>query len=216
MSSGKDKLRLGVAVAMLAVLGLTLSCTGFFVNPTLNSIAIGPATVSMAPAATQQMDAIGTYSDGSTADVTSKASWSSSDPTVANFNPDVVGELVAGPLANIPNPPGTATISASVGAITSGSTATVTVCPVVVTLVATASPAAQVTGGTIAFTATATFEGVTGSQDVTDEVTWNIGNTTVLSSISDGSGIAGDTPGSSTVSATLCGATSAAITVTIT
>ena len=40
MSSTKNKLRLAGAFAFLATLALTISCTGFFVNPTVSSITI--------------------------------------------------------------------------------------------------------------------------------------------------------------------------------
>ncbi|MFZ1054002.1 MAG: Ig-like domain-containing protein [Candidatus Sulfotelmatobacter sp.] len=217
MSSTKHKLRLASAFAALAMLALAVSCTGFFVNPTLSSIAIGPQNLSLAPSATQQMTATGTFSDGSTNDVTGKSTWSSSDESVASFNPSVVGQLVAGPLTNIPNPPGTTTISASEGAITS-STITVTVCPVVQQLTVTVNggTSATITSGSSAtFVATAIFSGVTGTQTVTDEVTWNISNTTILPSISAGSGTTvSSVDGTTGVSATLCGATSTSVTLT--
>jgi len=217
MSSTKHKLRLAGAFAALAMLALAVSCTGFFVNPTLTSLAIGPQNLSLAPTATQQMVATGTFSDGSTSDVTGKSTWSSSDESVASFNPSVVGQLVAGPLSNIPNPPGTTTVSASDGTVTS-STITVTVCPVVQTLVVTVNGGASATitsGDTADFDVLATFNGVTGSQDVTDEVTWNVSNTTILPSITDGSGTTtlGE-DGTTSVSATLCGTTSANVTLT--
>ncbi len=44
MSSKKSKLRLLGAFAALATLALAVSCPGFFVNPTLTAIAVGPLT----------------------------------------------------------------------------------------------------------------------------------------------------------------------------
>ncbi|MGA8273838.1 MAG: hypothetical protein WB919_19905 [Candidatus Sulfotelmatobacter sp.] len=215
MSSTKHNLRLAGSLATLIIAAVTVSCTGFFVNPTLSSIAIGPQNLSLSPTATQQMVATGTFSDGSTSDVTGKSTWSSSNEAVANFSPSIVGELVAGSLQNIPNPPGTTTVSASDGAITSSSI-TVTVCPVVETMTITATPTTVTAGDVVTFDAMATFAGVTGSQDVTDEVTWNISNTTILPSITDGSGTTtASTSGTTSVSATLCGATSSAITISV-
>jgi hypothetical protein len=217
MSCTKQKLRLAGAFAALAALALAVSCTGFFVNPTLTSLAIGPANLSLAPSATQQMQATGTFSDGSTSDVTGKCTWSSSDSSVATFNSSVIGQLIAAPLADIPNPPGTTTISASDGSVTS-STITVTVCPVIETLVVTIDGGNSETvtsGATVTFDVLATFNGVTGSQDVTDEVTWNISNTDILSNISDGQGVTNQGVDETTnVSATLCGFTSANVTLT--
>jgi len=218
MSSTNSKLRLIAAFAALATLALAVSCRGFFVNPTLTSLAIGPQNLSLAPAATQQMVATGTFDDGSTSDVTGKCTWSSSDQSVANFSPTVIGQLIAGPLSNIPNPPGQTTVTASDGAVTSSSV-TVNVCPVVQSMLVTVQGGNSVTvpaGSTVEFVATATFNGVTGSQTVTGQVTWNISNTGILSSIgTDGSGITTDgTTGTTSVSATLCGSTSAAVTLT--
>jgi hypothetical protein len=217
MSSPKHTLRLAGAIAALATLALAVSCTGFFVNPTLTSLAIGPDNVSLAPLGTQQMVATGTFSDGSTQTVTGQSTWSSSDESVATFNPSIIGQLVAAPLSSIPNPPGTTTISASDGTVTS-STITVTVCPIVETLVVTVNSGASATitaGNTATFDAMATFNGVTGSQDVTSSVSWNISNTTILPSITDGQGatVVGET-GTTSVSATLCGFTSQNVSLT--
>jgi|HubBroStandDraft_1064217.scaffolds.fasta_scaffold00045_19 hypothetical protein len=217
MSSTKYKLRLAGAFAALAALALAVSCTGFFVNPTLTSLAIGPQNVSLAPLGTQQMVATGTYSDGSTQTVTGQVTWSSTDQSVANFSTSVLGELIAGPLSSIPNPPGTTTVSASDGTV-AASSITVTVCPVVETLVVTVGGGSSQTisnGSTAVFDAMATFNGVTGSQDVVDSVTWNISNTSILPSITDGQGatVSGET-GTTSVSATLCGFTSQNVTLT--
>jgi hypothetical protein len=214
MSSTKSQIRAIGAVATLAMLAFAISCKGFFVNPTLNSVAIGPQTVNLAPTTSFQMQAIGTYSDGSTNDVTNKASWTSSNPSIAAFSSSTIGQITATSLANIPNPPGTTTISASVGAINSTSSATVTVCPVVNTMTISASPKTVSTGQAITFTALATFQGVSSQTDVTSQVTWNVGSTSILT-ITGGTG----TPmaaGTTTVSASLCGGTSNTITITVT
>ncbi len=218
MYSPKKKLRLIGAFAALATLALAISCRGFFVNPTVTSLAIGPANLALAPSQTFQMVATATYSDGSTGDVTGKSVWTSSSPTVANFSSP--GKLTAAPLANLTSLPGTTTVSASDGTVTS-STQTVNVCPVVQTLTLTVNGGASVTvagGAAVKFDVLATFNGVTGTTDVTANVTWNISNTAVLASIDtsgNGTTITGN-PSTITISATLCGATSRTVTVTTT
>jgi hypothetical protein len=214
MSLTKSQIRAIGAVAVLAMLAFAISCKGFFVNPTLNSIMIGPQTVNLAPMASQQMQAIGTDTQGNQSDVTSKAVWTSSNPSVASFSSTVIGQITATSLSNIPNPPGTTTVSASVGAINSTSSATVTVCPVVNTMTVSASPTSVTTGQAITFTAQATFQGVSAQTDVTSEVTWNVGSTSILT-ITGGTGTPVST-GQTTVSASLCGATSNTITITVT
>ncbi len=67
--------------------GLTGS-TNLHVNPpTLQSLAIQPASAATIPqGTTQQYTAIGTYSDFSTQDLTATVTWNSSDTTVAAIN----------------------------------------------------------------------------------------------------------------------------------
>jgi trimeric autotransporter adhesin len=224
MVSKKSRLRLMGALAALAALALAASCTGFFQNPTVTSLAIGPANLTLAPSTSYQMVATATYSDGSTGDVTGSALWTSSNVSVANFT--APGLLAAASLQALGDTlPGTTSISASDGTV-SASAQTVNVCPTVESMMLVVSTSSGGTGGNSAsvgggeplyFTATATFNGVTGSQTVTDDVTWTIGNTSALSSITDGEGItvAGN-QSTFTVYATLCGANSNTVSITTT
>lgn len=118
MSSTKHKFRLAGAFAALATLGLALSCTGFFVNPTLTAITISPADpqVEVDTTLVPALSVYGTYSDGSTGVVSSGVSWSSETPSVATVTAG--GSLVGVSL-------GTATIEASAQAVTASATATV-------------------------------------------------------------------------------------------
>lgn len=217
MSSKNQNLRLIGAFAVVGVLALVASCRGFFVNPTITSLAIGPANLSLAPSTTFQMVATATFSDGSTGDVTGKSVWTSSNTSVAAFSSP--GRITAGSLQNITTLPGTTSVSASDGTVSSSSQ-TVTVCPVVQTLVITVNNgnSATVTNGQTAnFAANATFNSVTGTQDVTANVTWNISPTTILPSISTtgvGTTTSGQT-GNVTVSASLCGVNSNNVTLTV-
>jgi hypothetical protein len=115
--------------------------------PTLNSIAVTPATPTIQAGATQQFTATGTYSDNSTQDVTSQVTWASSNSAVASINSTGRATGVAA---------GTSTISATQGSI-SGST-TLTVQPAPLTVGTTSLP-----GGTlgIAYSATLTATGGT-------------------------------------------------------
>lgn len=170
MSSTKNKLRLAGAFAALATLALAVSCTGFFQNPTVSSITIDPPnpTVAFGPnAATQQMTAAATYSDGSTGTLSAGTSctgntvcWSSSDPTVASISE---GGLLTGLSA------GTTTITAASGSITATTTATAAEIVTSVTIT-------PITGGITANgtdTANFTINGTTqsGSQNISALVT---------------------------------------------
>lgn len=73
-------------------------------TPTLNSIAVTPVNLTIGVGATQQFIATGTYSDGSTQNITGQAKWVSSSPGVATID---TNGLAASSLA------GTTTISAT-------------------------------------------------------------------------------------------------------
>ena len=111
----KQKLRFAAGFSALLTLALAAGCRGFFVNPTLQSIAVSPTTGSVAPAGTIQMTATGTFDDGSTSNVTSKSTWQSSDTTVATVGPN--NGLVKA-ATTIASPPGVTTITATDGAFT--------------------------------------------------------------------------------------------------
>lgn len=217
MLSGR-KLALTLAFTVLVALAFGVSCRGFFTTPTINTIAIGPSGVNLAPGATLQMVATGTPSDNSPPQtITNKCFWSSSNSSAASIGQNT-GFVTAA--TTIANPPQSVTISASYQALTPA-TATLSVCPVVQSLTLTASQTSFLAGAqpVITFTAEAVFSGVNGSQDVTNEVTWNISNTDVITSISDGTATipSGTTSNTSTqVTATLCNFTSPTpVTITV-
>ncbi|MFZ0279284.1 MAG: Ig-like domain-containing protein [Candidatus Sulfotelmatobacter sp.] len=170
MSSTKHKLRLVGAFAALAMLALAVSCTGFFQNPTVSSITIDPPnpTVAFGPnAATQQMTAAATYSDGSTGTLTGGSSctgstvcWSSSDPTVASIS---TGGLLTGLSA------GTTTITAASGSITA--TTSATAAEVVTSMTITPITAGITANGTQAANFTITGTTQSGTQDISALVT---------------------------------------------
>src|SRR5205085_1052544 len=96
---------------------VTLSeANGLTALATLESIAISPPNPTIALGATQQFVATGTYTNGSTQDLTSAASWGSSSTAVATI---AAGGLATGQGA------GTATITATSGLITASATLTV-------------------------------------------------------------------------------------------
>jgi uncharacterized protein YjdB len=95
-------------------IALTVSATA----PTLTNIAVSPTTASLAVGATQQLAAQGTYSDSSTATLTTGVTWASSDPTIASVSATGLVTAVKA---------GSATVSATSGAVTSSTPATITV-----------------------------------------------------------------------------------------
>ena len=73
-------------LAVLLLFALATGCKGFFVNPTLSTLTVGPTTPHIQQGTTLQMAATGTYNDGSTKDLTRTAFWSTSDSTIASVN----------------------------------------------------------------------------------------------------------------------------------
>lgn len=85
--------------------------------PVLESLAITPATISIAEDATQQLTVTGTYDDTSTEDLTASATYESDDETVATVS---ASGLVTAILA------GTANVTATVDSISDSVVVTVT------------------------------------------------------------------------------------------
>lgn len=85
-------------------------------TPTLSSLAISPAGATIILGTTQQLVATGTYSDGSTADLTQSANWVSSGAGVTVGAATGLAKAVA---------VGTQTITATVGAVVGSTTLTV-------------------------------------------------------------------------------------------
>jgi trimeric autotransporter adhesin len=171
MSSNKQKLRLIGAFAALATLALAMSCRGFFVNPTLNSITVGPSSVNVPVGKTQQMAATGSYNDGSTQNITGKSGivWQSSDESLATISGT---GLVTGVAAGSP------TITAQLGTISGQATVNVTLSNITSIVVTPSTANISANGGTANFTAEANVSGSSTQIDVSAQVAWTISDTT--------------------------------------
>lgn len=164
MSSTMQKLRLACVLAALCFLAVGMGCRGFFVNPTLTGVSVGPSGLNLNVSQTFQMTATGTYNDGSQKTLTSGVVWSSSAPTTVS-----VGQT-SGMVTGLQS--GSATITASSGGC-SACTGTATVSVVLGNVSSiTVSPASQsvsIGGTAVTFTATAVPGG-----DITQAATWNV------------------------------------------
>ena len=128
-ASGSNGLTSAVAqgsVTITAILGGVSGSTGLTVTPaTLVSIAVTPATTSVADGTSQQFTATGTYTDGSTQNLTAAATWNSSDTTIASISNAAGSSGLATGLGV-----GSTSISAAVGTVASPTvTLTVTADP---------------------------------------------------------------------------------------
>jgi hypothetical protein len=166
------------------------------VAPTLTSIAVTPANPRIVAGGTQQFKATGTYSDGSTQDVTSQATWSSTTTTVATIGTGGLASAVSA---------GSTTISAKLAGVTGSTTLTVQTPPTLTSIAVTPATPTIVAGGTQQFAATGTYsDGST--QNVTTQATWS-SRTTTVATISPSGLATALSAGSTTISATLTGVT---------
>ena len=203
--------------AVLLILGVAPGCSGFFVNPTLSSLAIGPQnqTLTATPLQTLQMSATGTFSDGSTQVLTGKVLWSSSTTSCATIS----SSGLVTPAATV-SCICTTTISAADGTIAPATT-TVTVSegtPTSISLLVNDANSASVSPATnVTFQAMGTFNGV--QQNITTSVSWINSNPTDLT-LTQGSGtgtISGGAAAGTTISvqASFDGVNSNTVTLTI-
>src|SRR5262249_11975696 len=108
--------KVGLFTGLLAIAGTSLVAV-----PVLESIAVTPANPSVAAGLTVPFTAIGTFSDGTTVDLTESVAWSSSDTVVALISNAAGSKGVASGLA-----PGTTQIAAQLGSVSGPTTLTVT------------------------------------------------------------------------------------------
>jgi len=166
MLSSKKKVQIAGAFATLLLFALAVGCKGFFVNPTLTSLAVGP-TATINQGGTVQMSAVGTYNDGSTQSL-NNVLWSSDPTSVATIT---TSGLVTGVSV------GDATITGASGTVSGTATVTVALSNVTGITVTPTTENAKENGGTAQFVAKATIQG--GSPvDITATATWSVTSTT--------------------------------------
>jgi len=119
---------------------------------TLTSIAVTPTNPNILAGATQQLTATGTYSDGSTRNLTSQAAWASSSAAVAVVNASGLATAVSA---------GTTTITAALSGVTGNRTLTVSVNSPSIALTAPANGTSYTSPATISLAASVTANGHT-------------------------------------------------------
>ncbi len=187
---------------VILMLLTTAACDGFFPSErSLDHINVTPTSRFMKAGETQQYSASGVNGNGTTSDITSSASWTSSNTTVATVSAvGIVTAVAAGSstvTAASQNVQGSAAVNVSATALTS----------------ITLAPAAPtITNGTPRqFTATGNFDSTTTTQDITSLVAWTSSDTSIL--VINSSGLAtGVKAGTATVTAS---ATTSTATITV-
>jgi 6-phosphogluconolactonase (cycloisomerase 2 family) len=207
------------AVLLLCFAGLIAGC-GFSSTaisivgpppPTLTSISVGPANLTLQVGATRQFIATGSYSDGSQQDITASVTWSSTTATVATINNTSGSNGIVTAVAA-----GSTTITAASGTLSGSTTLNVTTVTLVSIGVTPAAPSIS-SGTSQQFTATGVYSD-NSTQNLTNLVTWHAVNPAVASittAIGSGGLATGVGPGTTEITATLGGVVgSANLTVT--
>jgi uncharacterized repeat protein (TIGR01451 family) len=167
--SGLGHARVVGTANVTATKGTVSAGTTLIVTPArLTTIAVAPADPSIPNGTDQQFTARGTYSDGSTADLTGSATWASSNPDVATVDQAGLAHAVA---------MGTTTISAADGAIVGSTTLTVQAA-VLTALTVTPRDPTIATGASQQFEAAGRYSDGT-TLDLTSSVTWSSADTAV-------------------------------------
>ncbi len=150
------------SVTVTATMGSVSGTASVVVNAvSVSSITISPALFSIASGQNQQLTAQAVYPDGTSQDVTSQVTWSSSATNVATVSGT---GLVSGVSA------GTSTITATLGSVSRTAVATVTAAQLN-SIIVTPATASIATGQTQAFAANGIFSDGS-STDITNSVAW--------------------------------------------
>ena len=197
----------GVAVGSTSITASESGITSPSVTLTVITSASGLSSIAVTPAfpadlgvgASLPLAALGTYADGTTADITAKVTWTSSNTAVAAVfaNGAATGEGS-----------GTANITAALSGVTSPGLKLTVKAVSSILITPAASPRNLDVGATQQFTAIATYSDGA-SADISSQVTWLSSNTQVATIYANGlaTGIAA---GSAGITATLSGVTSQA------
>jgi len=143
--------------------------------PSLSSVAVTPKSATFTPGASQQFDATAAYSDGSTKDVASTATWSSSNSSVATVSASGLAMGIA---------VGSATITATLSGVSGSANVTVNG-KTLASIQLSPSSATLAIGISQQFTVAGTYsDGSIG--DVSSTVTWSSSNPNVAKVSSSG------------------------------
>jgi uncharacterized protein YjdB len=168
---------------------------------TLSSIAVTPATDSIPAGLAKTFVATGTYSNGTTFDISNTVAWTSANPLVATVG------LSTGIATGMS--PGEATITATLNG-QSGSTILTVTDATLSSIAVTPTTATVVVGLTTTFIATGTYSDGT-TQIISDTVSWTSANP-LVATVGLSTGIAtGVSAGNATITATLNGQSASTI-----
>ena len=204
-------LAIGTSAISATFSGQTATTTLTVTNAQLVSIAVTPPDRSVAQGTTVQYTATGVFTDHTTQDLTDQVVWTSSVAAFATMSNATGSRGLA-----LAESVGTATIAASLGAITGSTTLTITDATLVAIDV-TPIDAVMPSGTAQPFTAIGTYSDGR-ARDLTPEVTWTATAGATVSNAPGSNGVVTAQAASGTVSITATDAAtgiSGAVTVTL-
>ena len=204
MSTSKRKwLLFSAFLGLVRLVGV--GCRGFFVNPTLTSMTVTPASPNLQIGGTLQLIATGNNDDGSTKNLTTSSTWTTSDASKVTVSSTGLVKGIASTTG--------VTITATNGTVSG--TDTVTVGQTTQTLSLSSSPSSPISLTIVGSNSTITFTATLNGSDVTNSTTFTSNNTSVISAPSGNTAtIVG--VGSATITATDNNNHTASITIQVT
>jgi len=198
---------LGKTTISVSAAGVTGTTSVTVVGANLVSIGVTPAAPSVVNGLTQQLTAMGSYSDSTLLDVTNQVTWASNNNLVASIS-NATGSRGLAAATGV----GSASISATLNGVSGSTTLTVSAATLVSIGVTPAAPSVA-KGLARQFTATGTYSDAS-TRNLTGAATWASSDTTkaTISNAAGSQGLASTAAvGSTTISATLSGLTGATV-----
>jgi trimeric autotransporter adhesin len=164
MLNSRRKVQACLSFTVLFLMALALGCNGFFVDPTLVSIAVTPPTPTLVVGgATVQMTAFGTFDDGSKKNINSSVTWTMNPPGFATIDK-------GGMLTGTSPSPSTVTLQASQADVVGSTTFQVFSNITAINVTPSTQSVSASSGTPFCLQATATTS--TGQQDISATATW--------------------------------------------
>ena len=170
----------------------------------ITSIQVTPSPVNIVKGLTEPLTATAIFSDMTSSDVSDLVTWILVDTETATVTP--TGSLTAVEV-------GSTTLTASMDGVTSNTVTVNVSAPVMTSIQVTPSRVDMAIGQTQQLTATAIFNNGT-SSDVSSSVTW-VSDNPVIASVTPTGSLTADNVGSTTLTASMDGVTSNAVTVNV-
>jgi hypothetical protein len=194
----------GITAAALLLAVVLVRCGGGapVMPPVLTSLTVSPASPNLVVGSTQQFTATGSYNNGSTQDLSSSVTWTSSNTQVVTINNTGLAT---------PKTTGSVTISAASGSL-SGSTPSLTVAPKLESIAVSPQGLSIPLGVSQQLTAQGSFSN-SSTQNLTGSVSWSSSNSSIAT-VSTAGLVQSLATGSVTFTATensVSGATSATV-----